>query len=121
MSDAVRKLADWRQGALSLYILYPISERSGIGYPEKQGQANQPLVSSYLSTKSPISRGWDTIEAQTLGQAFDAIMQQKIEKALDIIPGRLLSLETSTRHKGDFKIASKWEVLETTTGTLGSA
>ena len=102
-------------------MLFHARERLGDGIPENLMEAKRVHLTSYWSTKSNIKSANNLAEASTICQALDDLKLGKVEKAADLLAGRLIALEAAVTNKNDRAKAGRWEAKDEISASLVGA
>ena len=91
----VRRAHVRRPGAMALYRLGNVTERTGLGYPTNQEEVSKVQLQQDLARQSPIKHVRDVAEAQTLAPALDHLKHKRVEQATDLLACRLMAVGVS--------------------------
>ena len=105
LQQRVQKVHRRRAGALALYMMCNMHERSGFGRAANLEAVNKLHIGTYVVNKSPLTGGRGLSEACTLAEIMDYLKEGRQAQAMDVASGRLMSLEVATQPGKDYKAA----------------
>ena len=118
LQQRVQKVHRRRPGALALYMMCNMHERSGFGRAGNLEQVNKLHIGTYVVNKSPLKGGQDISEACTLAEIMDFLKEGRHAQAMDVAAGRMMSLEVATQPGKDHKAGAEWECKASNYATL---
>ena len=119
LNTKIRKMAEPRPGASTLYLYQRASRACGFGYANSQRQVARISLRVYPSREGIVVNPRDVSGRATLARALDCLVAGEPEGAMDLLACRMLCVEESVRNSGKWEKAALWECREQVINGLG--